>query len=75
MDIIGIEGIGVDARLNFNAGQRPASISGHAFYADKYWQPQAYWAWQDTHWMDPRSGEVTVLPLRDILDADSQPAD
>jgi uncharacterized protein len=71
MDIIGMAGTGMSPhRVDFRAGMRPPTISGEAYYAPKYWEPQMYWEWQDAQWTGPRSGDVTVLPLRSVSDND-----
>lgn len=36
------------------------TISGDQYYADKYWEPKAYWAHQDTIWNAPLRGRVVV---------------
>lgn len=36
------------------------TISGEQYYADKYWEPKAYWAHQDTVWKAPLRGRVKV---------------
>ena len=36
------------------------SVSGHEYYADKYWEPKAYWAHQDQVWNAPLRGRVVV---------------
>jgi uncharacterized protein len=36
------------------------SIPGSTFYDRRYWDPKAYWAWQDAVWMKPRIGRVDV---------------
>ena len=32
-------------------------------YADRHWQPEAYWAEQDRLWRNPMRGTVTVSPV------------
>jgi hypothetical protein len=36
------------------------SVPGSRFYDPRYWDPKAYWAWQDAVWMKPRIGRVDV---------------
>lgn len=36
------------------------TLTGEEYYADKYWEPKAYWAHQDTVWNAPLRGRVTV---------------
>lgn len=38
-------------------------IDAERFYDDTYWEPEQYWAWQDTIWKDPPTGAVRVEPL------------
>ena len=45
------------------------AIDGERFYDDKYWEPDLYWAWQDSIWKDPPTGTVTVEPL-EVVDDD-----
>jgi hypothetical protein len=33
------------------------------YYADRHWQPEAYWAEQDRLWRNPMRGTVTVSPV------------
>ncbi|MGY6518662.1 MAG: tetratricopeptide repeat protein [Lysobacteraceae bacterium] len=44
----------------------PISVTGDQFYDDRYWEPEAYWAWQDEVWQAPLRGRVDVLPLRRV---------
>lgn len=39
------------------------SIPGERFYAKEYWEPERYWALQDTIWKSPPRGEVHVGDL------------
>lgn len=71
IDIIPMDGLqSRGSVMRVQAGMRPPTISGHAYYADKYWEPRAYWEWQDVQWTAPRTGEVTVLPLRELLEGE-----
>lgn len=36
------------------------TISGDAYYADHYWKPREYFAWQDRVWSAPPTGVVDV---------------
>lgn len=50
------------------------TIDGSKYYDGQYWQPEQYWAWQDSLWKDPQTGHVDVLPLETIHDeADAAP--
>lgn len=40
------------------------TLSGHEYYAEKYWEPAAYWAHQDELWSAPLRGRVTVGDLQ-----------
>lgn len=35
-------------------------VRGTTFYAEKFWEPEQYWQWQDRDWKEPAKGEVTV---------------
>ena len=39
------------------------------YYDDQYWEPEHYWAWQDSIWKDPPTGTVSVKPLEVVHDA------
>lgn len=39
-------------------------LDGSQFFADKFWEPSAYWAWQAEEWKDPPRGRVDVGPLK-----------
>ena len=45
-------------------------IDGEHFYDDKYWEPDLYWAWQDSIWQDPPTGTVSVEPLEVVREDD-----
>ena len=51
-------------------GGTPITISAERFYDDKYWEPEQYWAWQDSIWKDPGFGTVTVKPLEVVREED-----
>lgn len=38
-------------------------LDGSQFYQDKFWKPEAYWAWQAETWKDPPTPKVDVGPL------------
>ena len=40
-------------------------LDGSQFYQDKFWQPEAYWAWQAEEWRKAPQGRVDVGPLQD----------
>lgn len=44
------------------------TIDGSRYYDDQYWEPEQYWAWQDSIWKDPPTGTVTVEPLEVVPD-------
>jgi len=44
----------------------PITVTGDQYYADRFWRPEAYWAWQDEIWQAPLRGRVDVLPLRRV---------
>ncbi|HET8818428.1 MAG TPA: hypothetical protein VFM73_02690 [Xanthomonadaceae bacterium] len=48
-------------------GGMPIAIDGERFYDDTYWEPDQYWAWQDSIWKEP-SGTVSVKPLEVVRD-------
>ena len=41
-------------------GGLPQSIDGSQYYAEKFWDPETYQAWQDAVWTRPRVGRVNV---------------
>ena len=48
-------------------GGIPQTIDGSQYYAEKFWEPEAYQAWHDAVWKKPRTGRVdvgAVEPLR-----------
>lgn len=48
-------------------GGVPHTIDGSHYYAEKFWDPETYQAWQDAIWTKPRVGRVDigdVEPLR-----------
>jgi len=52
-------------------GGVPQTIDGSHYYAEKFWDPKAYHAWQDAIWTKPRVGRVDVgdpEPLRSAPD-------
>lgn len=42
-------------------------LDGSQFYQDKFWKPEAYWAWQAKDWKEFPKGRVEVAPLRDAV--------
>ncbi|HEU4814300.1 MAG TPA: hypothetical protein VFS99_08745 [Xanthomonadaceae bacterium] len=46
------------------------TISGERYYDDTYWEPDQYWAWQDSIWKDPPIGTVNVKPLEVVRPGD-----
>ena len=52
-------------------GGSALTIDGSRYYDEQYWEPEHYWAWQDSIWKDPPTGRVTVAPLEVVReDAD-----
>lgn len=49
-------------------GGTSITIDGSRYYDDQYWEPEHYWAWQDSIWKDPPTGRVTVNPLEVVPD-------
>ena len=47
-------------------------VDGSQFWAEKFWAPAEYWAWQDADWKVPASGEVTV---GDVMSLPPDPAE
>jgi hypothetical protein len=45
---------------------RASRVPGHIFHAQKYWDPVQYQAWQDSLWMPPREGEVSVGDVEQV---------
>lgn len=39
-------------------------VHGHEFYQDKFWKPEAYWAWHEEDWKELPKGRVDVGPLQ-----------
>ncbi len=51
------------------------TIDGSKFYDDQYWEPEQYWAWQDSVWKDPPKGTVSVQPLEVVRQGDAPAGD
>jgi len=49
------------------------TIDGSKYYDEQYWEPEHYWAWQDSIWKDPPVGTVTVNPLEVVDEGEAQP--
>jgi hypothetical protein len=47
-------------------GELPIVISGDQFYQQKFWQPEAYWAWQNETWKVLPTGTVTASELMPV---------
>lgn len=45
------------------------TVDGETYYARHYWQPKAYFEWQDQIWRDPPTGTVEVGELQDAAAA------
>jgi uncharacterized protein len=50
-------------------GMRP--VDGSQYYAEKFWNPELYWRWQDHDWKKPAEGDVTV---GEVLTDPNEPA-
>ncbi|MCK9539233.1 hypothetical protein [Dokdonella sp.] len=50
-------------QVNHSTGQTD-DTEGVLYYADKYWQPEQYWQWQDNHWLPDPKEKVEVGPIR-----------
>jgi len=48
----------------------PITVTGDEYYSERFWEPRAYWAWQDEVWQAPLPGRVDVLPIRGVDDRD-----
>lgn len=46
-------------------------IDGSKFYDPKYWDPKKYQAWQDSIWMRPRIGQVSVGDVESVEKSNS----
>lgn len=42
------------------------TVDGSTYYADRYWDAETYFAWQDEVWMKPLLGTVDVGPLQSM---------
>jgi hypothetical protein len=59
-----------DSLADIGAGRSPALVSADAYYADRYWKPEAYWEWQDQILRTaPREGSVDIGQLQTMPDA------
>ncbi|WP_123832670.1 MULTISPECIES: sel1 repeat family protein [Luteimonas] len=47
-------------------------IHGTEYYAEKFWDPEAYQAWHDATWQTPRAGSVEIGDLEQMKDAPPQ---
>ncbi len=43
---------------------RRNDVLGPLYYADKYWAPDQYWQWQDSHWLPDPKEKVEVGPIQ-----------
>jgi len=58
---------GVKIQVSGGIGANDAlQIDGTRFYDNRYWNAKKYWAWQDTLWMKPRIGKVTVGEMETV---------
>ena len=48
-------------------------VDGATYYDDQYWEPEHYWAWQDSVWKDPPTGTVSIKPL-EVVEQGTTPA-
>ena len=51
------------------------SIDGSRYYDEQYWEPENYWAWQDSIWKDPPTGTVRVKPLEVVEQGSPAPSE
>ncbi|HEU4814301.1 MAG TPA: hypothetical protein VFS99_08750 [Xanthomonadaceae bacterium] len=51
------------------------TIDGSRYYDEQYWEPEHYWAWQDSIWKDPPKGTVSVRPLEVVTGDEPSTAD
>lgn len=56
-------------------GGASISIDGSKFYDRQYWDPKVYWAWQDSIWKDPPTGNVNVKDLEVVRDGEAPDTD
>lgn len=49
-------------------------VDGSTYYADHYWRPTDYFAWQDQIWRNPPTGTVDVGPLQSLPGGSPEPA-
>lgn len=42
------------------------TVDGSTYYAERYWDAETYFAWQDEVWMKPMLGTVDVGPLQSM---------
>jgi uncharacterized protein len=49
------------------------TIDGSQYYAEKFWQPEEYWTWQDTEWKTLPRGRVDIGPLETDRPSTSDP--
>jgi hypothetical protein len=49
------------------------TIDGSQYYADKFWQPEQYWTWQDAEWETLPRGRVDIGPLESEAPLPSDP--
>lgn len=47
-------------------GGMPIQVNGDEFYQDKFWQPEAYWKWQNVTWKALPTGTVTASELMPV---------
>jgi len=47
-------------------GGMPIQVNGDEFYQDKFWQPEAYWKWQNGTWKALPTGTVTASELMPV---------
>jgi hypothetical protein len=55
------------------------TIDGSQYYAERFWSPEQYWAWQDTDWRALPRGRVDIGPLESVPEegeaSSEEPAD
>ena len=44
----------------------PMVIDGASYYAEKFWEPEQYWSWQDQDWKVPPKGRVDIGSVQEV---------
>ncbi len=51
-------------QIQFPTPAGPITVNGSSYYDPEFWQPERYWAWQESQWKDPPKGIVDIGPLQ-----------